>query len=169
MTRLGMTLIGTMLLAAGGPGTAQPAPGSATATPHVPGRHNPMFAGMSDAGRGAMLAAMRGVDMRAGKVEVAAARDRMLAVLDAEQLDPAALRRAMDDERAAVALQQAQQAKRQVAMLTGFGQLSLADRRAFVADARAIRDRVESRVAAQQQGQIRAAAGVNQAGNPAGR
>jgi len=75
----------------------------------------------------------------------------------------------MDDERAAVALQQAQQAKRQVAMLTGFGQLSLADRRAFVADARAIRGRVEAHVAAQQQGQIRAAAGVNQAGNPAGR
>lgn len=161
MTRSGLAVIGAMLLAASVPGLTQLAPGSPATAPHLPGAHNPMFAGMSEAGRAAMLAAMRGVNMRVGKAEVAAARDRMLAVLDAERLDSVALKRAMDDERAAVALQQAQQAKRQAAMLAGFEQLSLADRRAFVADARALRDRVEARVAAQQQGQIRAAAGVN--------
>lgn len=163
MKRSGWAITGVLLLAGGAPALAQPAPASGVVTPapHVPGAHNPMFAGMSEAGRAAMLAAMRGVDMRVGKAEVAAARDRMLAVLDAERLDPVAFRRAMDDERAAVALQQAQQAKRQAAMLAGFEQLSLADRRAFVADARAIRDRFEARVATDHQKQIRAAAGVN--------
>ncbi len=163
MMRLGRTAIAALLLVGTAPGFAQqsPVPGTVAPAPHVPGAHNPMFAGMSRAGRAAMLAAMRGVDMRVGKAEVMAARDRMLAVLDAERLDPVALRRAMDDERTAVALQQAQQAKRQAAMLAGFEQLSLADRRAFVADARAIRDRFEARVATQQQEQIRAAAGVN--------
>lgn len=163
MTRSGLAVISVLLLAGGVPALAQPAPASVVVTPapHIPGAHNPIFAGMSAAGRAAMLAAMRGVDMRAGKAEVAAARDRMLAVLDAERLDAVALRRAMDDERAAVALQQAQQAKRQAAMLAGFEQLSLADRRAFVADARGVRDRFEARVATQQQRQIRAAAGVN--------
>lgn len=163
MTRFRRAMISAVLLSVSAATLAQspPSAGYTATAPHVPGMHNSMFAGMSEAGRAAMLAAMRGVDMHVGKAEVAAARDRMLAVLDAERLDPMALRRAMDDERAAVALQQAQQAKRQAAMLSGFEQLSLADRRAFVADARALRDRVEARAATQQQDQIRAAAGVN--------
>lgn len=152
MTRFSVLAAGAMLLAASVPGLAQPAPGGVAAA-HIPGAHNPAFAGMSEAGRAAMLAAMRGVDRPVGKAEIAAARDRILNVLDAERLDPVALRRAMDDERAAVAVQQAQQAKKRAVMLAGFEQLSLADRRAFVADARAIRDRVEARAAAQQQGQ----------------
>ena len=159
MNRIRCAAIGALLLITGAPTLAQSSgPGGMF---RVPGAHNPMFAGMSEAGRAVMLNAMRGVDMRVGRLEVKAARDRMLAVLDAERLDMTALRRAMDDERAAVALQQSQQAKRQAAMLAGFEQLSLADRRAFVADARALRERVEARAAADEQQKIRAAAGVN--------
>lgn len=162
MTHYGLIAVGAAMLLGGSPTLAQPvpAPGIA-AVPHMAGTHNPIFAGMSDAGRAAMLAAIHPFDKPVGKAEIAAARDHILLVLDAERLDPVALRRAMDDERAAVALQQAQQANKRVAMLAGFEQLSLADRRAFVANARAIRDRVEARAVAQQQGQIRPAAGVN--------
>lgn len=116
-----------------------------------------MFAAMSETGRATMLAAMRGMDMKTSAVEVKAARDRMLAVLDAERLDPAALRHAMEDEQRAV---NAQRDKRQTAMLTAFQQLSLADRRAFVADARQLRERVENRNARMQQRRIGAAIGL---------
>ena len=107
-------------------------------------RQGGMFAGMSDAGRATMRDAMKaGGDPRVEHEAVKAARDRMLALLDADTLDTAALKRAMDDERKAA---QASHEKRQAAMLAGFSKLSVADRKAFVANARAMKDRMEIRV-----------------------
>ncbi len=107
------------------------------------GRGNPMFAGMSDAGRTTMHAALKGADPRADHAATSAARDRMLAILDADRLDTTALKRAMDDEREAA---NAAKVRHQAALLAGFQQLSLADRKAFVANARAMRTRMEGRM-----------------------
>ena len=112
-------------------------------------RGNPMFAGMSDAGRAAMRTALNEADPRGGRAMTDAARDRMLAVLDADRLDVGALRRAMDDEREAA---NAAKVRHQAGMIAGLQQLSLADRRAFVANARAVRARMESGLAATRRG-----------------
>lgn len=103
------------------------------------------FGGMSEAGRRTMLAAMApgGDADRADHERVRAARDRMLTIVGADRLDTAALRRAMDDEREAAG---AMRARRQGAMLTAVQSLSVADRKAFVADARSMRGRFEGRI-----------------------
>ena len=103
-----------------------------------------MFASMSPAGRATMMAAFKSTGPRMSHEATKAARDRMLAVLDADRLDPVALKRAMDDEREA---SNGAKLKQQGAMLVAFQQLSVADRRAFVADARAMRARMDSRMA----------------------
>ncbi len=105
---------------------------------------SPMFTGMSDAGKATLHAAMHDGDPQTDHAATRAARDRMLAVLDADRLDATALRRAMDDEREAA---NAAKARHQAAMVAAFQQLSLADRRAFVINARAMRNRIEDRMA----------------------
>lgn len=101
------------------------------------------FAGMSDAGRTVMRDAMRGAgDRRADRAAVRAARERMLDLLGADRLDTAAIKRAMDEERE---IANDSRARAQAALLTGFARLSVADRRAFVADARAMKGRMEAR------------------------
>lgn len=103
-----------------------------------------MFASLSEAGRATMREAFRGGgDRRAEHDAVKAARDHMLDLLDNERLDTAALKRAMDDERNAA---NAGRERQQAAMLAAFTKLSLADRKAFVADARAMKDRMEQRM-----------------------
>lgn len=103
-----------------------------------------MFAGMSEAGKATMRDAMKaGGDPRTEHEAVKAARDRMLTLLDADTLDTAALKRAMDDERKAA---QATHDKRQAAMLAGFTKLSVTDRKAFVTNARAMKARMEDRI-----------------------
>lgn len=109
-----------------------------------PPRGNPLFASMSPTGRAIMRAAMRSGELPAAQVATDTARDRWLAVLDADRLDPVALKRGMDDERDAA---NAAKMRRQAAMLAGFEQLSLADRRAYAAEARAMRARIEARAA----------------------
>ena len=114
--------------------------------PGGPGRMHggQMFASMSEAGRKTMMDAMGPRENRKAEHEqVRAARDRMLAVLDADRLDTAALKRAIDDEQATV---NASRERRQAAMLSGFSKLSTADRKAFVADARAMKTRMEARM-----------------------
>ncbi len=102
------------------------------------------FASMSEAGRATMREAMQaGGDRKTDREAVRAARDRMLAVLDADRLDNAALKRAMEDERNAA---NSSRERHQAAMLTAFGKLSVADRKAFVADARAMKTRMETRM-----------------------
>ncbi len=108
------------------------------------GRGHEPFASLSEAGRATMREAFKGGgDRKADHEAVAAARDRMLAVLDADRLDTGALKRAMDDERNAV---NASRERQQAAMLAGFSKLSVADRKAFVADARALKARMAARV-----------------------
>lgn len=148
-------LLAAALLLAAVPVLAQtpppPPPGApAAAGKHGgPGRmgknHRGMFASLSEAGRATMREAMKG-DMAARKAQreaVQAARDRMLVVLQAEKLDMAALRKAMDDERAAANVSRE---RMQASMMAGFAKLSVADRRAFVAEAKAMRARMDERM-----------------------
>lgn len=106
-------------------------------------QHRPRpFAGMSVAGRRAVTNALHPRDNsdHVDRERVGAARDRMLAVLDAPRLDPVALKRAMDAERDAA---NTMHARRQAGVLRALQGLNAADRRAFVADARAMRGRFE--------------------------
>jgi hypothetical protein len=103
-----------------------------------------MFPSMSEAGRATIREAMMaGGDRRADRAKVEAARERMMAALDADRFDAAAVKRAMDEERA---LAEATKLERQAAMLAAFGKLSAADRKAFVADSRAMKDRMDKRM-----------------------
>ena len=138
---------------------APPAPQAAPAGAYgMPGegmrgmRGAGMFAKLSDAGRITMRDAMRaGGDRRADPDAVMAARDQMLVILDAENLDSGALKRAMDDERRVA---QAGHEKRQAAMLAGFGMLSVTDRNVFVASAREMLTRMEERVGKMRSGDM---------------
>lgn len=155
MTRFSCAAAALLALAAAAPALAQPAPpaapqGTMRDRPRPMeghgGMHGRAFASMSEAGRATMREQMRGGgDRREDREAVKAARDRMLVLLDAERLDTAALRRAMDDERKAA---NASRERAQAALLAGFTKLSVADRKAFVADARAMKSRVEGRVKA---------------------
>ena len=164
MTRCSLRamVLGTALIAAA-PVLAQavPAPAGAgmTAGPKSGMRHggpgmmdsgmmgpDRAFASMSEAGRKTMRESMGSPDDRKADHEaVKAARDRMLTILDADKLDTGALRRSMDDERK---LATASHDRRQAAMLAGFSKLSAADRKAFVADSRAMKTRMETRMEA---------------------
>jgi uncharacterized membrane protein len=141
---------GTMIalvLAAAAPVAAQmPPTAPASANAGVGGRMHgrAMFPALSEAGRTMMMEAMRaGGDRRTERQSVAAARDRMLTLLEADRLDTAALRQALDDERNAA---NASRERHQAAMLAGFTKLSVADRKAFVADARAMKTRMAARL-----------------------
>lgn len=142
--KLAAAAVTALLIGAGLPAAAQmplPPPGELPDGPDH--RGNPMFAGLSDAGRAIMYAAMKDADPRGAREATGAARDRMLAILDADRLDVGALRRAMDDERESA---NAAKIRHQTAMIAGFQQLSLADRKAFVVNARAMRSRIEDRM-----------------------
>lgn len=102
----------------------------------------PMFGNVSPEGRKVLMEAMRGANTDRGAIH--ASRDRVNTVIGADKLDVAALKRAMDDERRLV---DAQQAKRQDAMLVAVQKLSVADRKAFAADAMKAREGVEKRTA----------------------
>ncbi len=104
-----------------------------------------MFGDMSEAGRASMMEAMKAGADKGSHEQVKAARERMLAVLDTDRLDMGALKRAMDDERMTA---NANRERVQAAMLGGFAKLSVADRKAFVADARAMKSRMEERMGA---------------------
>ena len=137
----GVALVAALLLAA--PVVAQ-VPGLYGAPEAARPAGNPMLAGMSEAGRAVMRAALRSADEPGAKAATAAARDRWLALLDADRFDPVALRRAMDEEREAA---NAAKARHQTALIAGLSQLSLADRRIFVANARILRERLEGQAA----------------------
>jgi len=102
-----------------------------------------MFPTMSEAGRATMMDAMRSSNRRDERVQVRAARDRMLTIVEADRLDTAALKKAMDDERSIAA---ESQQRRQTAMLAALTKLSVADRKAFVVDARSLREKMQERM-----------------------
>lgn len=150
-------LLALAALLAAAPAFAQPAPPPPPAPPTagqygghagMAGRHHGkaerMFPSMSEAGRATLHEAMMaGGDRRATGAQIEAARDRMLTALEADRFDAAAVKRAMDEERA---LAQTTKQERQAAMLAAFGKLSTADRKAFVADSRAMKSRMEQRM-----------------------
>ena len=115
-----------------------------------PGRMDVMdsrvFGNMSPEGQRTMTEAMRAArpaDRDAAHDAVRAARDRMMALLSADRLDVAALKRSMDAERESV---NAMKVRQQTAMLEAFQRLSAADRKAFVAGARSMRQRIEQKM-----------------------
>lgn len=149
MLRLRAAMLG-VLLAGTTPALAQSAVPPVVVNPAKPDRWGDptagggMFAGMSEAGRTTVREAMRaGGGSRADRDAVKVARDRMLVLLDAEPLDMAALKRTMEDESRAA---QASHDRRQAAMLAGMTKLSVADRKVFVANMRAMKARMEARV-----------------------
>jgi Spy/CpxP family protein refolding chaperone len=156
MNRTLLYLTTALAFAAAVPATAQTAAPAAPAAPAAaaprgPGGHGMhggmkrqgMFASLSPAGQQIMRDAMRPDDRKADHTAMKASRDQVLTLLDADKLDVAALKRAMDAERATA---EAMHTKRQAAMLAAFQKLSVADRKAFVADARAMRDRMDARM-----------------------
>lgn len=110
---------------------------------------NGLYAGMSEEGRRSLSQAMRGnpQDRIAERRAVSAARDKVMTLLEAERLDPAALKRAMDEERAAA---EATHQRRQAATFAALQRLSPADRKAFAANARAMKNRMDDRLRALQ-------------------
>ncbi|WP_156255970.1 periplasmic heavy metal sensor [Sandarakinorhabdus oryzae] len=141
-----------LLLAAliAAPAVAQPAPPPPPPAP-MGGPHGPgmamgarMFPSMSEAGRQIMQdAMMAGGGHRDERARIEAARDKMLAALESDRFDAAAVKRAMDEERS---IADASRQQRQAAMLTALQKLSPEDRKAFVADSRAMKARMQSRM-----------------------
>jgi Spy/CpxP family protein refolding chaperone len=142
-----LILAATLLAAPAAAQSAPPAQPSAAATAAEPQvRHMQMGRGMmfpsvSPEGRAILRETMRGDP--ADRQAIRAARDRINGLVGAERLDTVALKREMDAERRLV---DSHHAKRQASMLAAIQKLSPADRKAFAADARRGRDRVEMRM-----------------------
>ncbi len=98
------------------------------------------FGNVSPEGRKVLVEALR--MSKEDRAAIVAQRDRINALIGADRLDVAALRRAMDEERRLV---QQQHARRQAAMLAAIQKLSAEDRKAFAADARHGRAMAEGR------------------------
>lgn len=127
-----------------GEGRMRPGPRFMRLRNHV---ENGLYAGMSEEGRRSLSEAMRGnpQDRLAERRAVSAARDKVMTILEAERLDSAALRRAMDEERTAA---EATHQRRQAAVFAALQRLSPADRKAFAANARAMKNRMDDRLRA---------------------
>jgi uncharacterized membrane protein len=102
-----------------------------------------MFQSLSEEGRATMREAMRAGSRQTERAEIKVARDRMLTLLEADKLDTAALKRAMDEERRISA---ASHEARQAAMLAAYTKLSVADRKAYVTEARELQDKMQARM-----------------------
>jgi Spy/CpxP family protein refolding chaperone len=142
MKRLSLLALAALLSAPALAQTPPPPP------PGGPGMHGGRmaeraFPSLSPEGRKIMMDAMRETRSETDRTDVRAARDRVGTVLSADKLDVTALRQAMDAERKLV---DAQQQRRQEAMIGAFQKLSAADRKAFVADAKAGADRMRARI-----------------------
>lgn len=142
-----MLLLAALIAA---PAVAQPAPPppppAPMGDPHGPGMAMGarLFPSMSEAGRQIMRdAMMAGGGRRDERTRIEAARDKMLAVLESDRFDVAAVKRAMDEERT---IADSSRQQRQVAMLAALQKLSPEDRKAFVADSRAMKARMQSRM-----------------------
>ncbi len=126
-------------VAAGAQTAAAPPPSGEPRGSHHSSR---MFGDVSPEGRAILRQAMREQASPDDRQKLRDARDRVAAILVTERLDPATLKRAMDAERQLV---EAQQVRRQSAMLAAFQKLSWADRKAFAEDARRGRAGIEAR------------------------
>jgi Heavy-metal resistance len=108
---------------------------------HMGGEREGMgrFEGMSEEGRKVLREAMKPQRTDADRDALAAARNRILSLITADRLDVAAIRQAQAAERE-VAMKQ--HARQQEAMVAAYQKLSVADRKAFVANMRAREDRM---------------------------
>jgi len=144
---LGLLIVASPVLAQTPPQATEAPRMKSDAMGHHGGRMGArMFSSLSEAGRATMMDAMRASDVRAEREQVRAARDKMLTVLDADKLDMGALKKAMDEERS---LSAASHERRQAAMLAGFSKLSVQDRKAFVVEARQMREKMQERMRGQ--------------------
>jgi Spy/CpxP family protein refolding chaperone len=147
-TKIATIALGLLMAA---PALAQTPPPPPPGAPDAPqrawhrGDRGPMrmFQSLSPEGRQIMMEAMKGAREDWNRDDLRQARDKVATILSADKLDVPALRNAMDAERRIV---DAQHKARQDAMLGAFQKLSAADRKAFVADAKAGRDRIAKRV-----------------------
>ncbi len=101
------------------------------------GRVTDAFAGMSPEGRRVMSAAFLDTRSEPSREAASAARERVLALLEADTLDQRALGEAMRAEDDILITQLNQRRQR---MMQAFSQLSAADRKAWVRAVRAQRD-----------------------------
>ncbi len=127
---------------------ATPAAPAATPAPSVrmahggPGmRHPGMFAGMSPEGRRMMVESMKAFSNAQDRSALKAARDRVNQAVAADRFDPAALAKAMDDERRIV---DGQHARRQQALIAALQKLSPEDRKAFAKASQMGRERMSN-------------------------
>lgn len=138
--------LAALLMAA--PALAQmppPPPGAADHRGHQGMMGQRMFPSMSEAGRQTIREAMMaGDDRKANRQKVEAAREKLLTALAADRLDVAAVKRAMDEERAVA---ESSRDAKQAAMLAAFQKLTPEDRKAFAADSRAMKERMGKRMA----------------------
>ena len=135
-----------LLLSATAPTLAQSVPPVPPLTPMPPAPHvkinsgHPrMFVELSPQGREIMREAMKAGYDRDSKKAIKAARDRVLALIAADKLDVAAIRKAQAEERNLV---MQKHARSQEAMLNAYQRLSLADRKAFAESMRDREDRM---------------------------
>jgi Spy/CpxP family protein refolding chaperone len=149
MTMMLMRAAAAGLLMAASPVLAQ-TPGAAGVAQAEGGMGGRMFQSLSEEGRATMREAMQASNRQSERAEIKAARDRMLTLLEADKLDTAALKRAMDDERKIAA---SSQEARQAAMLAAFTKLSVADRKAFVTEAREMREKMQARMGSRMGGE----------------
>jgi len=120
-----------LVLLAAGAASAQPGP-------HFGGPRG-WFANLSPEGKTIVWSAMKSVhDGTQDQIE--SVRTRELDLLAADQLDVAALARAMSEERN---FAQGMETRKQAALLGAYQRLSVADRRAFVQTARDLHTRVQ--------------------------
>ncbi|WP_310496289.1 hypothetical protein [Sandarakinorhabdus sp.] len=156
-------LIGALLLGLSGPVSAQSPPPALPTVPMAEGGHGGhgvmggqgrhgmmggrgarMFPSVSEAGRAIITEAMRaGADRNEDRARVQVAREKILTLVEADRLDTAAIERAGKEERTAA---MASHERRQAAMTAAFAKMSVADRKAFVTDMRANKDRMEQRM-----------------------
>lgn len=101
-----------------------------------------MFRNLSPEGQATIRSALQSVHNDGTRDGIKAARDRQLALLEADRLDVGALQRAMLEERN---LAQGAHQRMQQALLGAYQRLSVADRRALVASAREAKSWMEGR------------------------
>ena len=145
---LGTRIVLTALLAAAGPALAQgpvapPGPPVPPPPPTVVFRTGGMFAGLSLQGQAIMREAVRQRRSPKEAEALRAARQRVLALIAADRLDIAAIRRAQAEERRIVMEGHARQ---QEALLDAYRKLSPADRKAFAEGMRRREARMDEHV-----------------------
>jgi Spy/CpxP family protein refolding chaperone len=142
---LAMAVVAMATPALAQPAPPPPPPAAGSGPMMGRGGHGRMapWANLSPEGQTIMRDTMRQAMQDDQRQPLRAARDKISAIVAADRLDVAALRRAMDDERK---LMDAQHARRQEMLIAALQKLSPADRKLFAQNAQAGRERMEQRM-----------------------